>query len=51
MTETDKKPEPRIVETTTEARAGSKTLVNRNIMLISLVVVVIAFIALLIIYR
>ena len=44
-------PEKKIVETTTEARAGSKTLANRNVMVISLVVVVIAFIVLLLIYR
>ncbi len=51
MNEPDQAPDAPIVETTTEARAGSKTLVNRNIMFASLAVVVIAFIALLIIYR
>lgn len=33
----------RVVETTTEARAGSKTLANRNVMIISIVIVVILF--------
>lgn len=35
----------------TEARAGSKTRSNRNVMIVSLVVIVIAFGALLLIYR
>ena len=30
--------------TETEAKAGSKTLANRNVMLISLVIVIIAFV-------
>jgi hypothetical protein len=47
----DEPGQKKIVETTTEARAGSKTLANRNVMFVSLAVVVIAFIALLIIYR
>ncbi len=45
------KPDEPIVQTTTETRAGSKTVANRNVMIISLVVVVIAFVALLLIYR
>ncbi len=41
--------EPRkVVETTTEARAGSKTLANRNVLIISVVIVVIIFAGLLI---
>ncbi len=44
-------PNEKIVATTTEARAGSKTRANRNVMFISLAVVVIAFVALLLIYR
>lgn len=44
-------PDKKIVETTTEARAGSKTLANRNVMFVSLAIVVIAFVALLVIYR
>ncbi|QYE34967.1 MULTISPECIES: hypothetical protein [Sphingosinicellaceae] len=49
--EPSQKPEEPIVQTTTESRAGSKTVANRNVMFISLAVVVIAFIALLLIYR
>jgi hypothetical protein len=49
--EPKQKPEAPIVQTTTETRAGSKTVANRNVMFISLVVVVIAFAALLLIYR
>ncbi len=37
--------------TETEAKGGSKTAANRNVMIVSLVVVVVAFVALLLIYR
>ena len=37
--------------TETEAKGGSKTLANRNVMLISIVVVVIVFVGLLIAFR
>ena len=35
----------------TEARAGSRTKANRNVMIISLVIVVIAFVAVFLMYR
>lgn len=44
------KPDKPIVETTTEARAGSKTLANRNVLIISLVIIVILFAGLLVVY-
>ena len=40
-------PEEPIVQTTTEARAGSKTLANRNVLIISVVIVVVIFAGLL----
>ncbi len=33
-----------VVETTTEARAGSKTLASRNVLIVSVVILVILFV-------
>lgn len=48
MTPADDEP---VELTKTEARAGSKTKSNRNVMFVSIAIVVIAFGALLLIYR